>query len=973
MIAGLDNQWHIVAAIDPSHMDKGIMLSCTSKKPTFITEDAIRWEKDILTIKQLLFSDHRSSFYGVMFDTATFEMQSNNNVTRVEGIIVPLTSLHLLKDLSESSLFLFDESFHFLLNETNQLLNQVDKRQLYPSIYGQWETPTFIEMTVVTTPKISADMMAEKSTYSILEPKLIDSFLFLYLQHYVFISETYQTEIKPYFSILAAKTSESQVKEWMNALEKPWKTLKLSRHLYPLCINHWQGENPIEFQLQIVMYEPESLLTDWEFEWFMKEWTTGKTISVTNVMRGQHPFRKNPLAWLEEEISHFKTYEWLLPKQGATSFFLSNETISSFLLNDVKELESLGVAMLVPEKFRQKITPNLTATVSVPHMEEENFSTTPWIRTTVNWQLQLNGDIMNQQTFIDLVEQKQQMIRLHDEWVMWDLETANELLHQMMDSSDNKHIPIFEALKNHAQSFSIPDHSNSKDEQIRSSKDSIEWSFDKKTADMLLHKNVVPYPLRHKWEPILKSYQKKGVQWLLHMRKLQLGCCLADDMGLGKTVQTITYIDEVLRNEKSETPFLILCPSSLVHNWKHELRRFAPQLKVYHHEGSPSSRKESFLQNMKTTQVIICSYPIAKQDHLYLRDLRWTGCIFDEAQMLKNSRTKLRQAIKEFDALHSIALTGTPVENHPMEVWSLMDLLIPGLLKDETWFFETFLQEKNEQKRAENITKLRDVIQPFLLRRSKESQFHELAIPEKTMIDHSVSLTDEQVILYEATVEELMTAYDNQSIQVQRALLFKTMTKLKQICNHPDQLFQEENHFIFEEGRSEKWDLASEMVDRWIHEKKRGLIFTQYRFVGKMFQRLGKFQHQMEIPFFHGGLSSKARQKMIAQFQTDSTIPFMVISLRAGGFGMNLTEAAEVLHYDRWWNPAVEAQATDRVHRIGQSKPVTVHTITNQGTIEERIGQLIKEKEKLQKALVHGKSFPLWELSREELRTLFSL
>lgn len=973
-MTNLNNQHYIVAAIDSTYVENGVILLCTPKKTTSLKGDTNRWETDILTIKQQLFSGHRSSFYGVIFDTHTFEIQSSTNPCLVQGIFVPYAYIHQLNDLSETALFSFDESFSLLLKETNNIIKRIDSRQLYPSIDGNWETSSLLVGDPMTSVRTTMNTMTEDrphSTLRILDERTIERFLHIFIQHYALISELYRTEIKPYVSLLTTKTSDLQVKEWMNALENPNKSFKLSRHLYPICINHWRGEKPIDFQLQLVMYEPESLLTNWEFQWFIKEWTTGTTISAANVMKGEHPFRKNPLSWLEEELSHLKPFHWLLPKQSATSFYLTKETISEFLLNDVKELESLGVAMLIPEKFKKKITPNLSATVSISTFEEESFSNTPWARTNVSWQLQLNGALINQQAFTKLVEQKQQMIRLHDEWVMWDLETANELFQQMKVSSDSKHMPIFEAIKNNASSFATDDHSTDEDKLI--STDTIQWSFDEKTADMFLKDNYTPHPLALKWQGLLKNYQKEGVQWLLHMRELQLGCCLADDMGLGKTVQTITYIDEVLHNENNGVPFLILCPSSLVHNWMLELQRFAPHLTVYHHDGSPSTREETFQRNVKETHVIICSYPIAKRDHAYLQDIWWAGCIFDEAQMLKNSRTKQRQAIKQFKAIHFIALTGTPVENHPIEVWSLMDLLNPGLLKDEGWFYETFLQEKNDQKRTENLTQLREVIQPFMLRRSKESQKHELSIPEKTIVDHSVALTEEQVVLYEATVEELMNAYDSQSVHVQRAMLFKTMTKLKQICNHPDQLFQEENNFLFEKGRSEKWDLASAMVDKWINEKNRGLIFTQYRFVGKMFQRLGKYEHQLEIPFFHGGLTSKARQKMIHEFQTNSSVPFMVISLRAGGFGMNLTEATEVLHYDRWWNPAVEAQATDRVHRIGQSQPVTVHTITAQGTIEERIDQLIKEKEKLQRALIHGRSLPLWELSKEELKTLFSL
>lgn len=965
---GLEKQHDIMVAIDPSRLDQGVILFCGIKEKFSTVEGYDDWEADILTVKQQLFATHPASFYGVLYETKTVPLLWKDRLVSVAAIVIPLPHVHQLTEIADDkSLFSFHHSFLSFLKKTKEVMKLVSNRKFYPTISGFWSFSASQSDQILLNNVPITNKDQEQTTLIPFDESSENIFSHSFLQHYILVSDKYESNTKPYFSLLASKSSDPQMKEWIRALMNPNISFKLSRHLYPFCIHKWHGENDIAFQMQLVMHEPVSPLNPWKFEWFIKEWTTGSTVSVKNVMEGQHPFRRNPFPWFEQEILNMEKFHSFLPSKNTSYFHLPKEKLTGFLLNEVKELESLGVAILIPEHFKKKIKPTLHATVKVNTLEE-SYPVSSWVRTHVTWQLQLEDEVINQQTFTEMVEQQQQMIRLHDKWVMWDLDLANELYQQMEASLHDESAPIFEALRNRSKTV-FQDPVLSSDE---APVEKIHWEFDTKTASLFTMKNHTP-PLAEKWAAVLKHYQKRGVTWLLQMRKLKLGCCLADDMGLGKTLQTIAYIDEVVYREKNKSPVLVLCPSSLVHNWVNELTRFAPHLSVYQHEGPSTVRAVTFKQKSQDAHVIICSYPIAKRDQEFIKQIFWTACVFDEAQMVKNSRTLQRKAIKQFQSIHSIALTGTPVENHPLEIWSLMDLLNPGFLKDEEWFYESFLQEKNEEKKAENLAQLSKMIKPFMLRRSKETEVKELAIPKKTMIDHPVSLTEEQVVLYEAAVEEWTRGYDDISAIAKRALLFKTMTKLKQICNHPGQLFQEENDLLFEKGRSNKWDLAVSLLEGWLHQKKRGLIFTQYRFVGRMIQRFANARFQHDIPFFHGGLNSKARQKMILDFQTDHSIPFMVISLRAGGFGMNLTEATEVLHFDRWWNPAVEAQATDRVHRIGQLHPVTVHTITVQRTIEERISQLIQEKKKLQKALIHGRPLPIWDLSREEIAELFSL
>ncbi|MCD8511001.1 MAG: DEAD/DEAH box helicase [Bacillus sp. (in: Bacteria)] len=319
---------------------------------------------------------------------------------------------------------------------------------------------------------------------------------------------------------------------------------------------------------------------------------------------------------------------------------------------------------------------------------------------------------------------------------------------------------------------------------------------------------------------------------------------------------------------------------------------------------------------------------------------------------------------------HVVALTGTPVENDPIELWSIIDLLNPGYLKDQAWFQSKFLHGGTDE--GDQLEQLKTLVSPFLLRRKKEQFVKELGLPEKRIIQHTVPLSDEQKILYEAVVNDLLIDYAELSLVEKRSRVFKAITKLKQICNHPAHYLKEPSiHRMMD--RSGKWDLCLELLEKNWREGKRTLIFTQYRYLGNMLQQFILQEWGIEIPFFHGQLKIEKRKELIDKFQKEKKDPFLLISLRAGGVGLNLTAATEVIHFDRWWNPAVENQATDRVYRIGQKEAVTIHTFTAKGTIEEKMNQLIGEKLTMQDALLNGSASPIWKLDDEEMLALFSL
>ncbi|WP_280769307.1 DEAD/DEAH box helicase [Salipaludibacillus daqingensis] len=971
MSEGETSRYELFSAISYDSTNKGVFIFQTKRNRNM---RSFSEKSHLLTLKHQLFHSHRSSFYGVQLQIKSCYVKAWDSDTfdLIEAIWIPLQFMHYLLeiDINTFQTKVSDSTHSFL----SYLAKLHKSKCFFPTRHGQWQLDSSFlselhkeKMLIATnTDELTSVGNAynnEKLIY------LLNDWLQINVLFY-FMSKTEWTSFK---NGISESTNDSQISQWLFALEKPDRTFTLSQHLYPIGVQKWSGEAPEPFQLHLIIYAPISKNHNWKLEWFIKEWESGSLVSLLKVMEGAHPFQINPISWLQKEKKRLSaaTIPLTLHYSNLFVFYLSSERFTDYLMNDVKKLEENGISVLIPESLQRKITPRLSANLSLFEKDDFADEARSWVHSHVSWKLDLNELQMDEATFRYLVEQQKEMVHINDQWVLWDLEMARRFVHYVDQTKNDEHLSFFDGLRAALNS----EESNMKI-GIRDEMDGslpITWSLTSDTEAALLKQETRSRSLTPKWIDSLREYQQNGTNWLLNMRNLQLGCCLADDMGLGKTIQTIAYIDEVISNETLSTPFLILCPSSLIHNWSNELNKFANNLTVYVHNGAPIKRHKQWHKWITKADVVICSYPTATKDLEKLTSIHWSGCILDEAQQLKNIRTKLRKAMKRLNASHMITLTGTPIENHPFEMWTMMDLLNPGLLKNETWFSENFLHSNGREDKTERLSHLREIVRPFLLRRTKTSFEKELSLPKKTVIDHHVSLTAEQQVLYEAVVEELLKSYDDEPLVVQRALLFKTMTKLKQICNHPAQLYKEQGKRTLQKGRSEKWDLSVRIMEDWLHSGKRGLVFTQYRFIGSLIQKMGKNNWDLSIPFFHGGLTSHQREEMIHNYQSHRSSPIMVISLRAGGFGINMTEASEMIHYDRWWNPAVEDQATDRIHRIGQTKPVQVHRITSKGTIEDRIADLLTEKKKLQKAVIDGRPLPIWTLSREELTDLFTL
>ncbi|MET8998625.1 DEAD/DEAH box helicase [Amycolatopsis sp. NPDC004169] len=478
-----------------------------------------------------------------------------------------------------------------------------------------------------------------------------------------------------------------------------------------------------------------------------------------------------------------------------------------------------------------------------------------------------------------------------------------------------------------------------------------------------------PVALPPSFRATLRPYQQRGVAWLAFMSALGLGACLADDMGLGKTVQTLA-LEAAERADGEHPPTLVLCPMSLVGMWQREAADFAPALRVLAHHGSARAHGDALAGQVAAADLVVTTYATAARDAGELKAFTWRRLVLDEAHAVKNADTATARAVRRFTAGHRLALTGTPVENRLADLWSVLDLLNPGLLGSRFEFRQRFAAPIERRGDPATAAELRRLTRPYLLRRAKTDPAIVPELPEKIEIRQEYRLTREQGTLYSAIVDEMMTKIENSHGIKRRGNVLAAITKLKQVCNHPAHLLHDGSPIG---QRSGKVTRLEEVLTEILASGDRVLCFTQYAEFGHLLVphltgRLGA-----EVGFLHGGLAKGARDALVDRFQSGDGPPILLLSLKAGGSGLTLTAAGQVLHLDRWWNPAVENQATDRAFRIGQHRTVQVRKFLCPGTVEDRIDTLITRKRALAGMVVGEGEGGLTELSTEELRGVFAL
>ena len=475
-----------------------------------------------------------------------------------------------------------------------------------------------------------------------------------------------------------------------------------------------------------------------------------------------------------------------------------------------------------------------------------------------------------------------------------------------------------------------------------------------KTEDIIVSENL---------KGQLRPYQENGFKWLYTNTQKGFGCCMADDMGLGKTIQVISLIVKLKDEKKLKNPVLVVCPTTLVGNWVKELKMFAPSItsSVYHGLERELDTK---------VDVIITTYAILRIDIEKLKKQTWGALIVDEAQNIKNPDTSQTQAVKSLKSNIKIAMTGTPVENRLNELWSIFDFINKGYLGSLRDFQKSYaipIEKFKELKRAE---KLRLSVSPFVLRRLKTDKAVIADLPEKIVMDEYCYLAKQQAVLYEKVLEEIMGKIAQVSGINRRGLIFKLITALKQVCNHPYQYLRTGDLTKEMSGKSEKFMSLLDSINK---NNEKSLVFTQYKEMGYLLSAMIKDEMGYDPLFFHGSLTRSQRDEMLEEFQNNNNQKTMILSLKAGGTGLNLTNATNVIHYDLWWNPAVEDQATDRTYRIGQDKNVMVHRLITLSTFEEKIDEMIKAKKELADLAVFEGEKIITELTDQEIYDIFSL
>ncbi|MGC4836950.1 SNF2-related protein [Micromonospora vinacea] len=498
----------------------------------------------------------------------------------------------------------------------------------------------------------------------------------------------------------------------------------------------------------------------------------------------------------------------------------------------------------------------------------------------------------------------------------------------------------------------------------------LEVTADGALGDLLagaVERRLTPLDPPPGFQGTLRPYQQRGLAWLAFLRSLGLGGVLADDMGLGKTVQLLA----LLAGDPPEAgPTLLVCPMSLVGNWQREAARFTPGLRVHVHHGAERARGAEFTAAAHGADLVLTTYSVAARDAADLAGIDWHRVVVDEAQAIKNASTRQAEAVRALPARQRVAVTGTPVENRLADLWSIMQFANPGLLGPAATFRKRFAEPIERHGDAEAAERLRRITGPFVLRRLKTDSSIISDLPEKLEMEVLCNLTAEQAALYRVVVDDMLARIETSDGIERRGLVLATMTRLKQVCNHPAQLLRDGSPL---EGRSGKLARLTEILEEVLAAGERALLFTQYAEFGAMLRGHLSARFGREVLFLHGGLGKAERDALVQRFQSAEGPPLFVLSLKAGGTGLTLTAANHVVHVDRWWNPAVEDQATDRAFRIGQRRRVQVRKFVCAGTVEEKVAALIADKRSLAERVVGTGEQWITELSTGQLRDLFAL
>jgi hypothetical protein len=742
------------------------------------------------------------------------------------------------------------------------------------------------------------------------------------------------------------------------------------------------------FRTCLRLEEPEAQTDPWRLSfWLQPEDDPSLLISAADIrevsaeLAGCHCFQLPGLQerlrdWLRRDLTRAahgcRPIATVLEEQHPTACRLSNQEARRFLAEQAEQLRAAGLGVSIPNWWcNNPAGPGIRLTV-------EEVACGPGflgVAALAGYKMEasLGGQVVSRNELERIAALKMPLVLLAGRWCEFDPAKAKAAL-ALLDRHADRTMPLGKLLAAAAsgdvelldrelpgleEPVSLPVLEFAASESLCA----------KIPALQLLTVSQAPAPPG--FRGALRPYQSRGVAWLTLLAGLGLGGCLADDMGLGKTVQVIAYLLGKRRQNPQAPPALIVCPLSVVDNWRREFARFAPGLRVMLHHGADRLSRKRFVETAVEQDAVLTTYALVHRDNADFQSLAWGDVILDEAQNIKNPLISQTAAVMKLSAPCRVALTGTPVENRLRELWSIMQFLNPGFLLPLPEFELTFSQPIERQQDLSRQQELQQLIQPFLLRRLKTDKSIAPDLPDKQETKLYCPLTREQSTLYAATLEVMLDRIAKAEPFQRKALIAATLTKLKQICNHPAHFLKDGSALAH---RSGKLIRLVEMLTELKAEGRRALIFTQYAQMGHLMEQyLGKLFAE-PVSFLHGSLAKPLRDKMVNDFQQSDQAPsFFILSLKAGGVGLNLTRADTVFHFDRWWNPAVEDQATDRAFRIGQTRNVQVYKMIATATLEEKIDDMIESKKQLAGSIIGSGEAWLSELSTADLHSILRL
>ena len=664
---------------------------------------------------------------------------------------------------------------------------------------------------------------------------------------------------------------------------------------------------------------------------------------------------------VEKQLNYASRYmpelEKLFEDEDKLSLTLDLGEVYKIITQTAYYLQKAQIEVILPEELVHVIVPRASINAKVKASRSGDLSD---IFNTVSsgkislddilefsYEIALGNDKMPLEEFQALVKDSKGLIKYKNKYILID-ENESKKLFEKIAKADHSKMTRMQLLQ----------------AAMAGQLDEYDFDYDEAFANILkdFTKPIeVEPPKELKGE--LRPYQRTGLKWLWTNVSKGFGCCMADDMGLGKTIQVISLILKLKEEDKLKKPVLVVCPTTLMGNWMKELQMFAPSLKAVTYHGLDRKLDTN-------VDVILTTYAIMRIDVEELKKNSWGMIIVDEAQNIKNPDTAQTLAIKILKSDVKVAMTGTPVENRLTELWSIFDYINSGYLGTLKEFQKSYAIPIERFKETSRASKLKLSVSPFVLRRLKTDKNVISDLPEKMVLNDYCYLTKNQAILYEKTLNEMMEKISGFTGVNRRGNIFKLITALKQICNHPYQFLKSGDMNKESSGKTEQ---CIQLLQSILENGEKSLIFTQYKEMGDILTHIIEEECNTTPLFFHGSLNVNQREEMINKFQTDKDTKIMILSLKAGGTGLNLTSATNVIHYDLWWNPAVEDQATDRTYRIGQDKNVMVHRLITLGTFEEKIDEMLKSKKELADMAVYEGEKVITELSDEEIYEIFTL